>query len=206
MHKLFPFFAAILSLALGGCLSDSAPSGPSQSVNTWLLGVWESKSEEGNLRKAIVAPSSSDRMTIVYEETNSKKQIVHSGSFSAWISHVGSAKLLVVEVPSPDQKNGKGYLLLGYQFLDPLTIRIREISPEITDAKTSAFNLRKSIRQLFKKGSLYSSKQELWQKTGEVFSPKKNGNPAQDTFTPPRNLPTPTPTPKPTSLLPVETL
>lgn len=206
MPRIFPLLAVVLSLALGGCLSDSPPSPPSQSVNTWLLGVWEAKSAEGNLRRATVAPSSSDRMTVLYEEINPKKQVVRSGTFPAWISHVGSAKLLVVEVPSPEKKNGKGYLLLGYQLLDPLNVRVRELVTDISESSAPPFALRKTIREHFKKGTLFSGNHEIWQKTGEVFSPKKDADPAQDTFVPTRNLPRPTPTPKPQKINLEETL
>lgn len=179
----------LLPFLLSGCLFEVAPTGPSRSDNTWLLGVWEFEDADGNKKKAIVAPTQSDRMVVVFEEKNKGGKILRSGTYPAWISKVGQATLLVFEVSGQQES---GYFLLGYQLLDPLTIRLREVTLGAYDRKPGAYGLRSVIRQAFREGTLFQGEQEIWSKTGEIFW-QQGGDPAKDTFVPPRNVPAPTP-------------
>ena len=193
---LFSFIALpLVVVLLGGCLFEVAPTGPSRSNNTWLMGVWEFTAKDGTKKKAIVTPVESDwmeifesdRMEIFYLEKAKGGKVKRQGQYPAWISRVGQASLLVVEVDGPE---GQGYLLLGYQLLDPLTIRIREVTLNTAELKPGAYQLRKAIREAFKEGMLYRGDEEIWERTGEIYwSPE--GNPAEHTFEPPRNVPPP---------------
>jgi len=180
----FPFFL-LLAMSLTGCLFESAPTNPSRSNNTWLLGVWEYTDTEGAIRKATLTPSNSDRMQIFYEEFNSAGKKIRSGTYSGWVSRVGQASLLTVEL-----KEGAttGYLVVGFQFLDPLSVRMREVTAEETAKTASPFQLRAAIRQAFKEGTIFQGRNEIWTKTGEIYWDPE-GDPEQHTFAPPRNLP-----------------
>ncbi len=185
---LFSLVPIALVFLLGGCLLDYAPSGPSRSNNTWLLGVWEAEGEKGNTYRAVVTPSTSQRMTVFFTEKNKQGKTVQSGQYQSWISRVGSASLLVFEIP---EEGGPRYLVLGFQLMDPLKVRLREVTLDSSKPLGSSFRTRVEIRRQFALGELFRGKQVLWHKTGEIFwEPEKDGgDPARNTFTPTRNLP-----------------
>ncbi len=186
MTKRILFFSLSLLLVWGGsgCLWDFAPSGPSRSDNTWLLGVWEGKGiKEGSTFRAVVAPTGTDRMQVFYTEKNPQGKVLAQGSAAAWISRVGQVNLLVVELSN--NLNTPSYLLLGYQILSPLSVRIREVTLDPPTPPANPFRLRVAIRKAFAEGTLFSGAQAIWYRTGEVYWPQ-NANPASDTFTPPR--------------------
>ena len=179
---LLPLLAFV---STGWCLLDHAPSGPSRSTNTWLLGVWEAREADGKSFRAVVAPVSSDRMMVYFTEKDRSGKTVRSGAYPCWFSKVGQAHLLVLELrEAPDA----GYLVLGYQFLDPLKLRLRELVLNPEKPLTSAFRTRVQIRRQFVRGDLFQGRQLLWHKTGEVYW-QQGGNPADHTFEPTRNLP-----------------
>lgn len=187
MTRLYSFLVLIFVLTVSGCLYDAPPTGPSRSNNTWLLGVWEYHTTEGHSRKAIVTPLDSDRVTIIYQELDANKKKVQAGTFTGWISKVGQASLLTIAIPQEGNLGKNSYLLLGYQLLNPMNVRLREVTLDPSAQTASAYQLRKLIRRSFRDGTIFSGKYEIWKKTGEVFW-NPQGNPAEDTFSPIRNV------------------
>jgi hypothetical protein len=160
----------------------------------------EDGSRQGTYR-AVLAPLTSDRMVLTLEDRNKDGRVLRQGQGRAWISRVGQASFLVAEIaadgtPLTSNFDSPKFLVVGYQLLDPLNVRLRELllPPEATGA--SRFNLRKMIRAAFRDGSLFQAREQIWTKTGEIYW-QPDGNPATDTFTPPRNVPPPVPTPTP---------
>lgn len=168
-----------------GCLWEFAPTAPSRSNNTWLLGVWEGEGfEKGKTFRIVVSPTESDRLQVIYTEKNAQKKVVRSGSAPAWVSRVGQANLFVVDLS--EVSGEPSYLLLGYQILTPLSIRVREVTLDPAEPPANPFRLRVAIRRAFLQGTLFGGAQTILTRTGEVYWPRENADPAADTFTPPR--------------------
>jgi hypothetical protein len=183
-------FAILLLGAFAGCLPEtylSAPSAPSRSNNTWILGVWETpKDENKGVFRAVVTPVSSERFLILLEDREPGGKVLRSGSFEAWISKVGRATLITGTTPDPGQAGR--YLVFGFQLLDPLTVRVRELTLPADAIQATSFQLRKAIRSALKDGTIFQGEDQLWTKTGEIFW-NPDGNPSTDTFAPPRYVP-----------------
>lgn len=180
-----------LLFVFSGCPEDtylSAPTGPSRSNNTWLLGVWETPTEKGGLRRAVISPTDSDRMVLVFTEIDEKKNKVAEFTGAAWVSRVGRATLLTIELPSATQGAPPVYGIIGYQLLNPLLVRVREVTLDEEARTVDAFQLRRFIRRALQAATLFAGRDELWTKVGEIYW-NPEGNPATDTFAPPRNLP-----------------
>jgi hypothetical protein len=182
--------AFVLLGALTGCLPESylsAPTPPTRSNNTWLLGVWETPKEEGKgVFRAVVTPVSSDRFLIFLEDRDAQGKVLQSASSEAWISRVGDAYLVTCKSPDPAQAGR--YLVFGYQLLDPLNVRVRELTLPEGATEATSFQLRKAIRRGYKDATIFRGEDQVWQKTGEIFW-NPDGSPATDTFAPPRNIP-----------------
>lgn len=171
------------SHALGeGSLFSIAPSGPMRSNNTWLNGQWETTASDGSEWKATLAPLSNDRFQLSFQRKATSPQVPElSGTATGWIARVGDASLLILELAQSQ------YVVLGFQTLNPLLVRTRELKLP-PDAKTdSPYKLRAQIRAAFKNGTLFSGEQAIWKKTGEIFwNPR--AEPSTGTFTPVRNV------------------
>lgn len=189
-----------------GCLPEffsHPPTGPSRSDNTWLLGVWEMpklSAEDGSRQgtyRAVLAPLTSDRMMLTLEDRNAEGRVLRQMQARAWISRVGQATFLVAEVipdgtPLTSDLEGTKFLVVGYQLLDPLNVRLRELMLPPEAYQAGRFHLRRMIRQAFNNGTLFQARSQIWTKTGEIYW-RPDGDPATDTFTPTRNLPPPAP-------------
>lgn len=149
---------------MGGSLFQHPPTEPSRSMNTWLLGVWEHRNEDGTSFRAGVMPYLSDRYMIYYRRFDKSGRSVSAERYEAWISRVGRISLLTVAVPRPE---GMRYDVIGIQLLSPQ--QIRALQPEIDPDPVSSFRMRVDIRRKFKRGELFGGVDQTWSKIGEVY-------------------------------------
>lgn len=146
-----------ISLLLPGCLYDNPPSGPSQSIDTWLIGQWEASDKAGHTYRAVVAPSSSSHYRIT--TSGQGKAPVE---FDAWISKVDGFSILVVKSLG-DASTGK-YSLFHHELLSPGTpppggigatrIRLTELQLDPSASSLDSYHLRRDIRDGLKAGTL----------------------------------------------------
>jgi len=171
---------------LSGCLFDNPPTGPSRSMNTWLLGQWEHKTKEGKTLKATVGPLDGSRYVIYLQEFNKAGKLVQTTTYPAWISRVGQIPLLTVEVNSGE---GTRYAVMSYQLLDPLSVRIRQLQMDDSARSLSSFQLRVAMRRQFKEGTLLPNEVgAIWSKVSEIYWPP-DGMDGPQPKQPLRNLP-----------------
>jgi len=145
-------------LLLSGCLYDSPPSGPSQSIDTWLVGQWAAKDKAGHQFTAVMAPASSSH----YRLTLAGKGI-GTQEFDGWISRVESFSILTLKSLSGGSDAGK-YSLYHYELLSPgvpppggigaTRIRISELQLDESCRGLDSYRLRAAIRQGLKDGTL----------------------------------------------------
>ncbi|MCX7713038.1 MAG: hypothetical protein N2035_05160 [Chthoniobacterales bacterium] len=179
-------FLAVFLLILGGCIYEVAPTPPSRNINTWLLGRWEYKTQDGKTLTATLEPSSSSRYRLKIEERDSRGRVGEPKQHRAWISRIGGVKFLTVELTQANEK--PKYLLLAYQLLSPN--RLRVIVVNVEHKNKSSYSLRKAIRAAIRKGTLFSETGMVWQKTGEIAK-KLNEKDMYEVFEPTRVQPTP---------------
>lgn len=169
--SLLAVFGGVFLLVLGGCLYDVPPAGPSRTLNTWLLGVWEYRTAEGNTLRVTVAPASSHRYRLRIEEMGRDRKPSKSTDMQGWIARVGELNLLILEIP---QEQGKSkYMVLAHQLLSPNRVRVVVVNVELKGQ--SAFALRQAIRRAIRKGELFRVDGMIWQRTGEVVWQRGGG-------------------------------
>ena len=174
-------------LLLTGCLYDHAPSGPSQGIDTWLLGQWETVDKASHHVTATVTTVASDRYHVSFCPRGGRTL-----EFDGWISRVGGFSILVLNCTSEGKYQGK-CSLYHYELLAPGTptpggigatrIRISELQLDETSRTLEPYELRKAIRAALKDGTLLvphdvvaelKKEQEdipgsvIWTKTGGV--------------------------------------
>lgn len=157
--RLFSQFLSLLviSLILSGCLYDNPPSGPSQSIDTWLVGQWEASDKAGHTYRAIIAPATSSHYRIT--ASGQGKAPVE---FDAWISKVDGFSILVLK--SLDGSSAGKYALFRHELLSPGTpppggigatrIRLTELQLDPSAASLDSYHLRRDIRDALKAGTL----------------------------------------------------
>jgi hypothetical protein len=153
---LSALLAGILPL-LSGCLYDNPPSGPSQNIDTWLVGRWDAADKSGREYRAVVAPSSPSH----YRITLSRGGGV-TGEYDAWISRVDGFSILVAKALGGESA-GK-HLLFHYELLAPATpppgdigatrIRLAELQLDPSARTLDSYHLRRDIRDALKAGTL----------------------------------------------------
>ena len=151
-------------LLLPGCFLDQPLTGPSRSVNTWMLGVWEHPQSNGELLRAVVIPKDSERYTIYFREYGKNKKLKREQEVDAWISRVGLVSFLTVEV------DGR-YCPIHFQLLSPLEVRLRLPEFDPGSESLTPFELRKQVRQKFKDGTLLGKEGQTWVKVSEIYWP-----------------------------------
>ena len=144
-------------LLLSGCLYDNPPSGPSQNIDTWLVGQWDAKDKSGHDYHAVVAPSSPSHYRITLTRHG-----IPTGDYDAWISRVDGFTILVAKFLS-GQSTGK-YALFHYELLAPATpppggvgatrIRLSELQLDPSAETLDSYHLRRDIRDALKAGTL----------------------------------------------------
>lgn len=145
-------------LLLSGCLYDFPPSGPSQSIDTWLLGQWASKDKAGHSFTAVMAPSSSSHYRLTITGKGASYQ-----EFDGWITRVDGFSILTLKSLSDGPTAGK-YSLYHYELLSPgappaggigaTRIRISELQLDESCLTLDSYRLRAAIRKALKEGTL----------------------------------------------------
>ncbi len=161
--------ALILLAGFSGCSFENPLSGPNKDLNTWLLGVWEHKTEKGQVYRATITPKTGDRYWVNIQKLGTKKSLTKVYQFEGWISRVGNSRFLTLQcLESPGDIAPDSYVFAHYQVLDQHNIRIR--IPQIdADPSASSYELRKAVRARLKDNSLYPDKGSDWLRISEVY-------------------------------------
>lgn len=156
VHRLVPLLGILLLLS--GCLYDNPPSGPSASIDTWLVGQWQTQDKSGNEYQAVVSRPTSDHYHLSIR-TGSNTPL----EFDGWISKVDDFSILVVKSLNQDTSRGK-YALYHYELLTPspappggigsTRIRLSELQLDDACRTFDSYKLRASIRRGLKQGTL----------------------------------------------------
>ena len=186
-------------LLLPGCLMFEEPiSGPSRSVNTWLLGVWEYPKPNGEILQAVVVPpnaghgflsslgvsQNNNHYLISFRELTKNRKVKSSRDVTAWISRIGLVSFLTVEVDGQ-------YLPVHFQLLSPVEVRLRLPAWDEGSESMTPFELRKQVRRKFKEGTLLAKDGETWTKVSEIYWPRDSNVLDQPTDQPLRSVPLP---------------
>jgi hypothetical protein len=181
--------ALALGLVLSGCLFDRPlTNGPTESINTWLLGVWEAKDDKGQAVRAMDTPISGDRYDVQVSLSGKKPHEIRRYRFEMWPSRVGPTLFLTLRcLESPGDVPTGGHVFIQSQLLSQNTIKTYAFKLD-ADPSASSYELRKEIRLKLKELSLYEGAQSaVWNRTEEVIWSADGRDPA---FKPLRN-PTP---------------
>lgn len=172
---------------LSGCLYDSAPSGPTRSIDTWLLGQWQTEDPSGHSSTVTVMPGKAGHYGIRFERSKGNT----ARTFDGWLSRVDDFSILVLKADD-GEKAGK-HLLLHYELLAPSPappggvgsprVRISELQLDSSASSLDPYHLRKTIRESLDRGDLlapYNVVSDrkagglkipgsvIWTKTGQV--------------------------------------
>ncbi|MCX8493061.1 MAG: hypothetical protein ORN23_02375 [Chthoniobacterales bacterium] len=179
--KILPLLGILLLLA--GCLYDNPPTGPSRSIDTWLVGQWQTKAKAGHPYSAVVAPTTaSDHYRVTFSRPGSNTQ-----EFDGWISRVDGFSILVLKSLDGSGTRGTGvdggtgkYLLCHYELLAPGTpppggigaerIRLSELQLDESTRTLDSFKLRAAIRTALKEGTLLAPFDTVAERKGKLES------------------------------------
>lgn len=196
MRKLMLFVSMLAVLAgLSGCFFDNPLTGiPSKDLNTWLLGVWEHKTDKGDVYKVSVTPKSSGRYWVNFQKVGPTAAKTKTWEFEAWSSRVGQISFLTMHcLTSAGEIPVGSYVFVHTQLLDQENIRTR--IPLLEEAQgLSSFEIRKVVRRKFKEGTLFGEGDHKadWNRVSEVYW---SGSSELQPFQPLRYPPVPTPPP-----------
>ena len=158
MNHILRLTSLLAVLLLSGCLYDNPPSGPSSSIDTWLVGQWEAKDTTGHEFTAVMAPASSSHYRLSISRQGSAPQ-----EFDGWISRVDGFSILTLKLLNEGSSFGK-YAFYHYELLSPgapspggigtTRIRLSELQLDETCRSLDSYKLRAAIRQGLKEGTL----------------------------------------------------
>jgi hypothetical protein len=168
--RILPLLGILLLLA--GCLYDNPPTGPSRSIDTWLVGQWQAQGKAGRSYSAVVAPTTaSDHYRVTFTRPGSSAQ-----EFDAWISRVDGFSILVLK--SLDGIGSGKYLLCHYELLAPGApplggigaerIRLSELQLDESTRTLDSFKLRAAIRTALKEGTLLAPFDTVAERKGKL--------------------------------------
>ena len=153
---VLPLIGALLLLS--GCLYDNPPSGPSGSIDTWMVGQWEATDRAGRHYKAVMSTPSSDHYHLAFFRPGAGTL-----EFDGWISRVDGFSILTLKSLNEGPTLGK-HALYHYELLSPGTpppggigatrIRLSELQLDPSAATLDSYHLRRDIRDALKAGSL----------------------------------------------------
>lgn len=176
----------LLVLTLSGCYFDHPlTGGPSKDVNTWLLGVWESKDDKDRVSRVMVTPIQADRYAVQLAVPGKKPKEIKRYEFEAWSSRVGDTRFLTLRcLESPGDIPTGAHVFAQVQLLDQNHVRTRGLNLG-SAASASSYELRKEVRGKLKDLSLYEGAPSIgWTRVEEVFLSTDGSDPA---FKPLRN-------------------
>ena len=165
------FSAVFLVLALPGCYFDHPlTGGPSKDINTWLLGVWESKDEKGHVSRIRVTPAHADRYSVQLAVPGKSLREIKRYEFEAWPSRVGGTLFLSLRcLTSPGDIPTGSHVFSQVQLLDQNTARTRGLKLD-SGPSASSYELRKEVRKKLVERSLYEGAPSVvWTRVEEVF-------------------------------------
>jgi len=165
--RLSAIAAAVLLMA--GCYFDQPLTGhASKNLNTWLLGVWESKDESGRVSRIMVTPANESRYLVQVAVPGKTPRTTKRYEFEAWSSKVGSSNFLTLRCieGSGDVPTG-AHVFAHFELLNQNNVRIRGLQLESAPS-ASSFELRKEVREKLKAGTLYADKMADWRRVEEV--------------------------------------
>ncbi len=184
LFRAVPVLALCLNLC--GCFFDRPlTGGPTKSVNTWLLGVWETTDDKGRTGRAMVTPVDSDRYAVQLALSGKGSREVKRYEFEMWPSRVGDTLFLTLRcLKSDGDIPTGGHVFVQPQLLNQNTVRVHGLSLD-SDPGASSFDLRKEVRRKLKELSLYEGAQSaVWKRVEEVYWSRNGEDPA---FKPLRN-------------------
>jgi hypothetical protein len=170
MRRFFAAGALTAALLLSGCFFDNPlTSGPTEDLNTWLLGVWEHKDAKGQVYRAGVLPLTRDRMTVWFRKLGKTPREMRQWEFEAWLSRVGSVVYLNLKCLSSAGEVPEGaFVFVQHQVVNQNAVNIRKIELTATPDTTS-FQLRAEVRARYKDGSLFPDAPTRWNRISEVY-------------------------------------
>lgn len=153
---LLPLIGTLVLLS--GCLYDNPPSGPSGSIDTWLVGQWEATDKAGHHYKAVMSAPSSDHYHLAFFRPGAGTM-----EFDGWISRVDGFSILTLKSLNQGPTLGK-HALYHYELLSPgspppggigaTRIRLSELQLDPSAATLDSYHLRRDIRDALKAGTL----------------------------------------------------
>lgn len=179
MRALVRLSAAVLAaFALAGCFFDQPlTSTPSRGINTWLLGVWESKGADGRTSRLMVTPIDDSHYAVELALAVKGRGALQTYSFEAWNSRVGDTGFITLKcLQAPGDAAPGGYAFVQTQLLNQNAVRIRTLQLDSDRAATS-FELRREVRQRLKERTLYGENVTTWTRVAEVFWSKDGQDP-----------------------------
>ncbi len=188
--------SALLTLLVAGCSYYDNPltTNPSKDLNTWLLGVWEARSEDGDVFRAGVLPLTGDKYTVWVRKLARKKKESKEWQFEGWISRVGDSRFLTLRCDASDGEVPVGaFVFAHYQVIDQLHTITRPLQIDLAQDATS-YQLRVEVRRKLKEQTLLPAEGPVWTRISEVYWPidgedhqpmQKTRFPADATLPPP---------------------
>jgi len=191
MRTRFRAFALLLfSALLAGCYFDQPlTSGPSDDINTWLLGVWEYKDEKGKVYRAGVLPLTGDRYTVWFRSLGKSPKETKEWQFEAWTSRVGNSSFLSMKcLKSAGEVPVGGFVFAHYQVIDQQHVIMRPLQLD-SAPDTTSYLLRSEVRVKLKEKTLLPESGAMWTRISEVHWPREGD--AEQPFQPLRFPPGP---------------
>ena len=167
--RLLPAVFLVQALA-GSSYDHPLTTIPSKDLNTWLLGVWESKDEKGRASSIVVTPINGDHYSVTLSTPGKKPKETKRYDFEAWPSRVGGTLFLTLRcLKSPGDIPTGSYVFAQAQLLDQNDVRTHGLKLDSPQA-ASSFELRKEVRAKLKDRSLYEGAPSVvWTRVEEVF-------------------------------------
>lgn len=174
-----------VALMMAGCFFDNPlTSGPSEDVNTWLLGIWEHTGNNGKSSRVMVTPVGGDRYAVRVTLPGQADKRPKRYEFEGWSSRVGDTSFLTLRcLESPGDIPVGAHLPVQVQLLDQNNIRVRGLALDAPPS-SSAYQLRKEIRGRLKERTLYAKEATNWRRIEEIYWSTDGADPA---FKPLRN-------------------